>query len=155
MCLAVVGAVVSAVGTLASAAAASAQARAQQEALNRQALMESQRGAYESQRQKDANTRKLAGMRGQYLSSGVALSGSALDVLTESATEASLDEQAILYGAKVRSDNLRYEAKIAGMNAKHAMIGGALGAFGDVLGGVTRQRAMNENRTMLSNPYEF
>src|SRR5690606_8544899 len=103
-----------------------AQARAQR----RQAGMELQRGAYEAGRQEDINDRRLADMRSSYLNSGIALSGSALEVIQDSATEASLDEQAIRYGAKVRSDNLMFESQMSKMNARNSMIGGILGGAG-------------------------
>ncbi|MGB3390081.1 MAG: hypothetical protein WBA88_19095, partial [Pseudaminobacter sp.] len=114
---------------------------------------EQQRGAYERARTMDSNTRQLDRMRGQFLSSGIALEGSAQDVIDDSASEASLDEQAIRYGAQVRSDNLMFESKMARMNAGSAMIGGALGALSSVVGGLSQQADQNSQRTMIRNPY--
>jgi hypothetical protein len=155
MCLPIIAGIVSAVGTGISAVQQYQAGRAQAAALDRQALMEGQRGAYEAQRQRGINDRRIASMQGQYLSSGIALTGSPMDVLDDSATEASLDEQAIRYGAKVRSDNLRFEGSMARMNANQALVGGAFGAAGDVFGGIMSQRSYNQNRTMIRNPYEF
>lgn len=151
--LSTVAGVTSAVGTGLSAAASASANRAQADALNRQAQMEQQAGAYERNRRARANTQALDRMRGQYLSSGIDLGGSVADVIADSATEASLDEQAILYGTQVRADNYRFEASMARQAGRNAIIGGALGMAGDVLGGFMQQRNNNQRRTMISNPY--
>lgn len=153
MCLPVIGGIIGAVGSLASAAAQASGMRAQAKFQERQARLEQQRGAYESARQKDANDRRLANMRSQYLSSGVALSGSPEQVIEDSATEASLDEQAIKFGSQIKADNLRFEAQMSRMNARNAMIGGGLGALSSVVGGISQAREQNARRTMITNPY--
>jgi hypothetical protein len=153
MCLALVGAAISAAGTLASASAQSASYKAQAQYAQRQALMERQKGAYEAARQNDRTTRQLANMRGQYLSSGIGLSGSAADVISDSATQASLDEQAIKYSAQVQSDNYTFESKLARQNASNSMAGGFIGAAGNLVGGLAQQMNINANRTMVTNPY--
>ncbi len=153
MCLPLIGAAISAVGTIASASAQSQSYKAQAAFQKRQAIMEQQRGAYEGARLRDRNDRQLASMRGQYLSSGIALSGSALDVLQDSATEASLDEQAVRYDSQVRADNLNWSAKMSRMNASNAMTGGVLGALSTAIGGIGQQMDQNSQRTMIRNPY--
>lgn len=153
MCLPLIGAAISAVGTLASASAQSQSYKAQAAFQKRQAIMEQQRGAYEGARLRDRNDRQLASMRGQYLSSGIALSGSALDVLQDSATEASLDEQAVRYDSQVRADNLNWSAKMSRMNASNAMTGGVLGALSTAIGGVNQQMDQNNQRTIIRNGY--
>lgn len=153
MCLPIIAAGISAIGTLASGAAQSASYKAQAKFQERQATMEQQRGAYEGARLADRNERQLAQMRGQYLSSGIALTGSPLDVMQDSATEASLDEQAVRYGAQVRSDNLKFESSMSRMNAKSAMTGAVIGALGSVVGGLSQQADQKSQRTMISNPY--
>ena len=155
MCLPLIGAAVSAVGTLASASAQSQSYKAQARFQDRQAQMEREKGNYEGARLRDQNDRQLASMRGQYLSSGIALDGSALDVLEDSATEASLDEQAVRYGAQVRADNLNWSAKLSRMNASNAMTGGVLGALSTAVGGIGQQMDQNSQRTMIRNPYAF
>lgn len=138
MCLPIIGAAIGAVGTLASASAQSQSYKAQAQFQNRQAAMEQQKGAFEGSRLKDQHDRQLATMRGQFLSSGIALDGSAAEVLQDSASEASLDEQAIKYNARVNSDNLNWSAKLSRMNASNAMTGGALGALSNMVDGVTK-----------------
>jgi hypothetical protein len=115
--------------------------------------MERQKGAYEAARQNDRSTRQIANMRGQYLSSGIGLSGSAADVISDSATQASLDEQAVKYSAQVQSDNYTFESKLARQNASNAMTGGFIGAAGSLVNGLAQQMNINANRTMVTNPY--
>jgi hypothetical protein len=130
------------------------QAYQQQAAFSeRQATMEGQRGAYESARTREQNDRKLAAMRGSYLSSGIALEGSPSEVIADSADQASLDEQAIRYGARVRAGNLQFEARQARSNAGTAMMGAVLGAVGTTLGGVSDYRDFQSRRTFITNPY--
>lgn len=153
MCLPLIGAVVSAVGTIASAQAQAASYKAQAAYSERQALMTQQKGAYDARQLGRQHDRALGEMRSQYLGSGIALEGSALDVLEDSATQASLDEQAIKYGAQVQSDNYRFQASLARMNARNAMTGGVLGALATGINGVNQWQTQQQQRTMISNPY--
>lgn len=155
MCLPLIGGIISAVGTLASASAQAASYRAQSQYAQRQAQMEQQKGAYEAARLNDQTTRRIDQMRSQYLSSGIALSGSALDVIGDSAAEASLDEQVVKYGAQVRSDNYAFESKLANMNARNAMAGGFIGALSPIISSFSQMSQQSQQRTMISNPYQF
>lgn len=127
--------------------------RTQAAAADRQAGMELERGNYEASRAREQSDRQLAGMRGAYLSSGVSLEGSPSEVIADSATQASLDEQAIRYGARVQAGNLQFEARQARANAGSAMIGSFIGAAGTALGGFQQYNDYQQRRTMLSNPY--
>ncbi len=147
------GAGISAAGSIASASAQSASYKAQAAYADRQAQMAAEKGNYDAAIQARSNDRQLASMRGQYLSGGVALSGSALDVLQESATQASLDEQAIRYGAQVQSDNYRFQSGLARSNAKSAMTGGYMGALATGFNTFSGISQTNQQRTMISNPY--
>lgn len=157
MCIPIIGAVIGAAtsiaGTMASASAQSQSYKTQAAYADRQAVMTDQKGAYEGTRLSNQNDRKLADMRGQYLSSGIALEGSASDVLLDSATEASLDEQAVKYGTQVQKDNLKFEAGLARMNAKNAMTGGILGALATGVNAFTSISQNNQQRSMITNPY--
>jgi hypothetical protein len=55
-----------------------------------------------------------------------------------------MDEQAVKFGAQVRSDNYSFQSKLAKQNASNAMTGGYFGALAQGIGGVTR----------LTNPYQ-
>ncbi len=151
--LAVIGGVASGVGQLYSASAQSASYKAQAAYADRQAEMASQKGAFDATQQARQNDRQLASMRGQYLSSGIALSGSALDTLEDSATQASLDEQAIRYGAQVQSDNYRFQSGLARSNASSAMTGGFLGALSTGVNTLSGMNTASAQRTMITNPY--
>lgn len=155
MCLMVLGGIVSAVGAIASAQAQSASYNAQAKYAERQAMLEQQKGAYDAARTADANDRQLAQSRGAYLSSGIALEGSAVDVLQESATEASLDEQAIRFGSQIRSDNYTFEAGMARANAKAARTGGIISAIGIGVNTASQIAQSASGRTMIRNPYSF
>ncbi|UXN73373.1 hypothetical protein N8D56_21235 [Devosia sp. A8/3-2] len=120
---------------------------------DRQAGMELERGNYEATRAREQNDRKLAGMRGAYLSSGVALEGSPTEVIADSATRASLDEQAIRYGARVQAGNMQFEARQARANAGSAVIGSVIGALGTGLSGYSQYQNQQQKMTMLRNPY--
>ncbi|GAA0614857.1 hypothetical protein [Paenochrobactrum glaciei] len=148
-----IGAGVSVAGQIAGAQAQSASYKQQAAYADRQARMASEKGEYDAILQGRSNDRQIASMRGQYLSSGIALSGSSLDVLQESATEASLDEQAIRYGAQVQSDNYRFQAGLARSNAKSAVTGGYMGALATGVNAFTGISQHNQQRTMISNPY--
>ncbi len=152
--LPMLGAAVSAVGTIASAQAQASSYKMQAAYADRQAQMSQQKGAYDAAQLARQNTRQLAGMRADYLNSGIALEGSALDVLADSATQASLDEQAIKYGAQVQSDNYRFQASLARSNARSATTGGYLGALATGINAFSSMSQMNQQRTMISNPYQ-
>lgn len=154
MCLPLIGAAVSMVGTLASASAQAASYRAQARYADRQAIMSQQKGAYDASQLARQHDRRLGEMRSQYLSSGIALEGSATDVLTDSATQASLDEQAVKYSAQVQSDNYRFQSSLARQNARNAMTGGYLGALATGINAFTQTASMGAQRTMISNPYQ-
>ena len=127
--------------------------RTQAQFSERQALMERQQGAFEATRAKRQNDRQLASIRGQYLSSGFALDGSPLGVLEQSASEASLDEQAILYGANVRAGNAKFEAGQARSNASSAMTGAVIGGIAPFVNAAAGTSQNNQLRTMIRNPY--
>ncbi len=151
--LAIIGGVTSAAGQLYGASAQSASYKSQAAYADRQAEMTQQKGAYDANQQARQNDRQLASMRADYLNSGIALSGSAVDVLQDSATQASLDEQAIRYGSQVQSDNYRFQAGLARSNARSAQIGGYMGALATGINTFTGVQTANANRTTITNPY--
>jgi hypothetical protein len=145
-----IGAVGSIYGGMSQGAAYDDQARFAE----RQAVLEGQAGAYEADRLRTRNTRALAGMQQQYVSSGIdASSGSAREVIEDSAREAALDEEAVLFGAKLRADNRRFEARLAKSNAQSARIGGFISAAGNLVGGATNAVGFNSQRTVLQSGY--
>lgn len=153
MCLGIIGGAISAAGALASASAQSSAYKAQAKFEQRQSVMDLQAGAYKAAREKAVNDAKLANASGQYLSQGIALSGSPDAVLQSGATQANLDQEAIKYGATVQSGNDQFSAGMARANASSAMLGGIFGAAGSLIGGFTKQAEMNKNATTLGGVF--
>ena len=153
MCLPLIAAGVSAAGSIVSGIAGSQSYRAQAAYADRQAQLTRQKGAYESARLRDQHDRQLASMRGQYLSSGIALSGSAADVLADSAAEASLDEQAIRFGSEINAGNLEYQGKMARANASNAMIGGFLDAGAGFVKGLSNLSSNNQSLALATSAF--
>lgn len=151
--LAIAGGVVTGAGSLYSGFTASQSYQDQAKVADRQAVMEGQAGRYEQQRVKARNDRVLGDQRQQFISSGIALEGSAQEVIADSAREAALDEEAVLYGAQVRAENKRFESRLARSNAQSALIGGVIGAASGVMGGLSSASQFKFDRTTLTNPY--
>ena len=144
---------VSAVGSAVSGIQGYQSSRAQAKFQERQAQIEQEKGAYEAARTRDANKRAIARQRAGYLSSGIALDGSALAVIEDSTLEGSLDEQAIRYGATINRDNSRFSAGMSRMNATSQLVGGAIGAVTPFINASTQRSQNNQQRTMIRNPY--
>ena len=133
--LSVIGAAVSAAGSLYSGMMQAQAANAQAEQFERQAQIERDRGAFEAQRERERFRRVAGEQRAGFLQSGVLLDGTPTEVLVDSALENEIDVQTIRYGAQIRSDNYAFSARMARMNASHAMAGGAIGALSPLVGG--------------------
>lgn len=146
-------ALVSAAGSAVSGIQGYQSSKAQAKFQERQAQIERDKGAYEASRQRDANKRAIASQRAGYLSSGIALEGSALAVIEDSTLEGSLDEQAIRYGAGIRSDNNRFGASMSRMNATSQLVGGAIGVVSPFINASTQRSQNSQQRTMVRNPY--
>ena len=91
------------------------------------------------------NRRTLATIRAQYGKSGLDMSGSALDVLEDSAVEGALDVANIRYQGNVRAMGYTDEAaaqragaELSKMNAKAQSTAGYIGAASSLLGGISR-----------------
>lgn len=141
MCVAVlslIGGVISGIGAMQQAKAAAASEQAQAEARRRQALIDQDSGAYKAQQQQRQVDRVLGKQRAGFLSSGISLSGSATDVIEESAMEGALDVAAIRWNSQVSADNERYNAKINDMNAKNARASAPIAFLAPVLSGVAK-----------------
>lgn len=148
-----IAAIVGAASSVASGIQGYQSSKAQAKFAERQAQIEQDKGNYEAARQRDQNKRAIDKMRGDYLSSGIALDGSPMAVIEDSTAEGSLDEQAIRYGATIKRDNYRFEAGMAKMNGTSALVGGALGAITPFINASTSRSSVNQQRTMIQNPY--
>ena len=147
------GAVVSAGGSLFSGFSQQAAYNDQAVFAERSAVREGQVGNYEAQRMREATDRQVGDIRQSAISGGFALEGSVDTVIADSVETAALDEQAILYDARNRAADKRFEAKLAKSNASSAMIGGIFGGISSAIGGVSGAMQNRQNITRLSNPY--
>jgi hypothetical protein len=121
MCVAVLGllgGVVSGVGAAMGMNAEAAGLDAQSKFKKRQAAMETEAGAAKARQIQGEVDRTAGAQRAGFAANGIALSGSAEDVILDSAEEGALDVATVRWNSKLASDNLRYSAKIDKMNAK-------------------------------------
>lgn len=141
MCVAaigLIGGVLSGIGALAQANAAAANETAQANMKDRQALIERNTGAYKAERLAERVRQVEGNQRANYAASGLALTGSAGDVIEDSATQGALDIAAIRWNTQLTADNLGYEAKVNRMNAKNAKASGPIAFLTPVLGSVAK-----------------
>lgn len=145
MCLAIVGALVGLAGSVVSGAAAAS--AAQQEAENnravakqqeRQAEINVQTGVYEAARTEDTVRRTTGAQRAGFAANGIALEGSAYDVIDDTAREGALDVAAIKWNSDLKADNNKYEAKISRIKGNAAERSAGAAFLAPVLGGAAR-----------------
>jgi len=117
--------------------AAQANAEAEQARMNRQAQLEAVAGNYQLERTRRQNDILIDENRSSFLTSGVAIEGSANDVIADTATQASLDEQSILYSTRLRTDAARFAADAAKGQAEQAGKSAVFGAVAPFLNAAT------------------
>jgi hypothetical protein len=132
-----IGAVVSAVGVVAGAAAQANAAEYEAKLADRNAQIIRQQTDAEVSDQRRQNRRRLAAIRAQYGASGLDFSGSALDVLDDSALEAELDVSRIKYQGSLRALEQNDRSQLKRMEAKSAWAAAPIGVASSLLGGVT------------------
>lgn len=136
--LSIIGGFISGIGAMQQANAAAESEKAQAEARRRQAIIDQDSGAYKAKQQQRQVDRVLGKQRAGFLSSGIALSGSASDVIDESTMEGALDVAAIRWNSQLSADNERYNAKINDMNAANAKAAAPIAFITPVLSGVAK-----------------
>ena len=95
-----------------------AQYKAEAAAQRREAGIQDQIGAADVSRTRDELSRVVGSNIAGNTANGIALTGSAVDVLADSAKQADLDIQTIRWNAGQKVDKLKYGAKVSDMNAK-------------------------------------
>lgn len=120
MCLPIIGGIISGIGAAMGAAGQAAQAKGQANMDRRQAEIEGEVGGYKAERAIDNSNRVAGAQRAGFAANGVGMSGSASDVIIDSAEEGALDVAAIRWNSGLQQDNSRYSAKLNDMNAKIA-----------------------------------
>lgn len=139
MCLAlagVLGGVVSGIGAAMGMNADAASLDAQAKFKERQAVMEKVAGATEADRIQGQVDRVGGAQRAGFAANGIALTGSAEDVILDSAEEGALDVATVRWNSNLRADNLKYEAKIDRMNAKTSRRAAPLAFLAPTLSGL-------------------
>lgn len=96
----------------------------------RNAALSRQQAAIEEQRTRTLAAKQIGNMRAGYGASGVAMDGSAIDVLSESAANAELDALTVRHGGEMRAQGFQNEALLDRYRAKNSKLGGYLGALG-------------------------
>ena len=134
--LSVIGGVVSGIGAAMGANAQAAGLDASAKFKDRQAVMETEAGGAEARRIQGQVDRVGGAQRAGFAANGVALTGSAEDVLLDSAEEGALDVATVRWNSRLRADNLKYEAKIDRMNAKTAKRSAPLAFLAPTLSGL-------------------
>ena len=134
--LAIVGGIVSGIGAAMGAEANAASLDAQAKFKERQAQMEKMAGGIKAERTGEQVDRVLGNQRAGFAANGLALDGSAADVIAETATEGQLDIDTIRWNSNLSADNLRYQAKIDKMNAKAERRAAPLAFLAPTLNGI-------------------
>lgn len=139
--LAVIGSLVSgvvgAVGAMASASAQADAAEYQAAVDERNKRMIQQQTTVEMDDQRRENRRKLATIRAAYGSSGLALEGSPLDVLEDSAIEGELEVGRIQQQGQTKAMGYSESATLSRMRADAARTAGPINAVSSLIGGAT------------------
>jgi hypothetical protein len=117
-------------------AAAAANANASAEEINA-AVARKEAGLREQQQR--AQTRRILS-RGRALqgASGLAMSGSFLDVAAANAEQGELDALTLRYGGQIEEARSKSQARLDRARGKHARQAGNLNAFTSILGGASR-----------------
>lgn len=141
MCLPIIGAVVSGIGAAMGAMNAAAQDKANAALERRNAEIERETGSFEGARKADEVKRVLGSARAGTAANGIAMSGSAFDVIDESAQEGALDVAAIRWNSRLKQDNSLYRAKIHDMNAKANKMAAPIAFISPVIEGVAKYQS--------------
>lgn len=131
-----VGAAISAVSQISQAQQAKNAANYNAQIASQQATASRQVAAANAERQRRNAERQLGSMQAGYSASGVSSSeGSALDILSQSARDAELDYQNIIYGGETQALGYENTARLERSRAANAMSSGYLSAAGTLATG--------------------
>ncbi len=135
----------SAAGAATSAVSASQQASAEKDAQDynaqvaeNNATVARDKAKYEAQRLRERNRRVIAEQRGEYLSSGLQLKGTAEDVIFDSSIQGELDVMSAEYSGKIESGAHTADAGLARKRGAAAKSGVGLTILGTAIGSGAR-----------------
>lgn len=125
----VIGAVAQGIGAMsqANSQAQAAQYNAEVQRRNEQAALS--QGAAQAQDQQRQSEEDLGRIRAAYGASGIELSGDALGIYQDSATQANYDQAKIRYNSQVRATGYQDQATLDDMQAKSASTAGIFDMF--------------------------
>lgn len=106
--------------------------------LTRDIAAEREASAYEIARTRETVSRTLGNARAGYAANGLALDGSAAEVLRDTATEGELDIASIRWNSDVKIGNLEYQRTVANANKKAANQAAPLAFLSPVIGGFAK-----------------
>jgi alkanesulfonate monooxygenase SsuD/methylene tetrahydromethanopterin reductase-like flavin-dependent oxidoreductase (luciferase family) len=132
------GIAVSVLGALSSASAERRAANFNAAAAERDAAVARQNAAADAQAQSREARRRIGAARAAYGAAGVALEGSPLDVLEQSAAEAEMDKLNILYKGELQAMGYDDSAALSRSRAKDATTAGLFRAGSTVLTGAAK-----------------
>jgi len=130
-----VGSAFSAAGSYQSGQAAAQAARYNADLADKNAELAIQQGLEEERRSRVIARKTIGIARANYGASGVAMEGSAMDVLAESAAAAERDAITIKNNSYLKADALRAEARMERSRGEAASTAGTLGAIGAIFSG--------------------
>ena len=131
--VAVAGMVIQAAGQMKAANAQAAAGKYNAQLAERNATLARQTGEMQADQQRRQAEQVLGGMRANYAANGVALEGSPLELLAQSASNAEYDNQMIRYQAGLKAAGLQGEAALDRMGAKSAKEAGYISAAGTLM----------------------
>lgn len=135
--LSLVGGVLGAAGAEQEADARSAAANYNASIANQNADLSLQQATEQERQQREYAYQALGNERASYGASGVSMSGSALDVLQESARNAELDALNIRHAGQVKAWQYRSGARLDSMSANAAQSAGQFGVMSALLSGAS------------------
>lgn len=145
MCTPIAAAGIGAAGSVVQGFGAASQAKSEEASLNakaagqeRQAEIDKQAAEYEAARTEDTIRRTTGAQRAGFAANGIALDGSAAEVIADTEAEGALDVAAIRWNSQIKQDNSKYDAKISRMNADSAGASAGLAFIAPVIGGVAK-----------------
>lgn len=115
------------------------------------ALAAQQQGAFDARQISRRNRLRQASRRARFAASGVELSGSAVDVMFDSAVQEELDRKTAIYRGNLRSNRSTAEAGLQEAAGKNAQTSSFFQAGGTFLSGVGQGLSIASNPSFRSS----
>lgn len=138
--LPLIGTIFSAVGAISQGVQASNAADYNAAVARNNALAARQQASANAEAQGRESRRRLGAMRAAYGASGVTMEGSPLDVIEQSAMEAELDRQNILYSGELKASGYEGTSELEEAKGSSAMTGSLFSAGSSLLTGYGQYR---------------